>query len=312
LLIDAPIPHRETMGTVDGLVALRRLLSLVATVALAVLIARESHATQSWGFDSDVEGWRVVDYPFRWHNPSPGTYPASFDGSFGLPPGSLRIGDVYGETGIAAPDAVLGNRLDLYGGELGYDIFLRFTDNTTYPAVSLNGGSTSVYYDLPSPQINVWEHVTIPLSETGWRVAVSQVPATQTQFESVLSTLTGLYIYTEWHTGADDTNVDNVTLGAMIGLPGDYNQNGVVDAADYVVWRKNPGGIYSPGHYDIWRAHFGQTAGSGALAAIRGPQSNLDRAIPEPAILALLVIGGALLAAPMRRAGSRVTRRGET
>src|SRR5262249_31325176 len=26
-----------------------------------------------------------------------------------------------------------------------------------------------------------------------------------------------------------------------LGLPGDYNQNGVVDAADYVMWRKAPG-----------------------------------------------------------------------
>ncbi len=28
-------------------------------------------------------------------------------------------------------------------------------------------------------------------------------------------------------------------------LPGDFNHDGAVDAADYVVWRKNPGGIYT-------------------------------------------------------------------
>src|SRR6185312_17357290 len=41
---------------------------------------------------------------------------------------------------------------------------------------------------------------------------------------------------------------------------GDYNGNGVVDAADYVVWRNggspNPN---SPGDYSTWRANFGAT-----------------------------------------------------
>ena len=31
-----------------------------------------------------------------------------------------------------------------------------------------------------------------------------------------------------------------VTLTAVLGTSGDFNNNGVVDAADYVVWRKNP------------------------------------------------------------------------
>ena len=41
-------------------------------------------------------------------------------------------------------------------------------------------------------------------------------------------------------------------------LPGDFNNNGVVDAADYVAWRKTDG---APAGYNLWRAHFGQTAG---------------------------------------------------
>ncbi len=38
-------------------------------------------------------------------------------------------------------------------------------------------------------------------------------------------------------------------------LQGDYNQNGTVDAADYVVWRKS-GGLQEG--YNSWRANFGQ------------------------------------------------------
>ena len=43
------------------------------------------------------------------------------------------------------------------------------------------------------------------------------------------------------------------TLSVAAGLPGDFNQNGVVNAADYVIWRKHLGTIYSPSDYNIWR-----------------------------------------------------------
>jgi hypothetical protein len=66
-------------------------------------------------------------------------------------------------------------------------------------------------------------------------------------------------------------------------IPGDFNHNGLVDAADYVVWRKGLGTIYTQSDYGIWRAHFGQTAsGSGATAGLP------SRAVPEPAPIALL------------------------
>jgi hypothetical protein len=64
------------------------------------------------------------------------------------------------------------------------------------------------------------------------------------------------------------------------GLPGDYNADGSVDAADYVVWRKNPAGFGGdPAGYNTWRANFdGPTgAGSGFGAS----------AVPEPAALVL-------------------------
>ena len=63
-------------------------------------------------------------------------------------------------------------------------------------------------------------------------------------------------------------------------VPGDFNFNGSVDAADYVVWRKTDG---SAPDYNLWRSHFGQTAGSGAALTSSGSMS----AVPEPASLAL-------------------------
>ena len=115
--------------------------------------------------------------------------------------------------------------------------------------------------------------------------------------------------YTFW----DDSTALSATI--VPGVPGDYNANGTVDAADYVVWRKNLGtsndlpndrigGVVGPTHFEQWRAHFGQTAGTGAsLAATRASD-----AIPEPATIALLLLGSGWIERRRRvsrRTGSR-------
>ena len=75
-------------------------------------------------------------------------------------------------------------------------------------------------------------------------------------------------------------------------LPGDYNRNGTVDAADYVVWRKNngttnalpndpTGGTIGTAQYNQWHAHFGQTAGGGS-------GTSASTAVPEPATVVLV------------------------
>jgi hypothetical protein len=62
-------------------------------------------------------------------------------------------------------------------------------------------------------------------------------------------------------------------------LPGDFNGDGSVDAADYVVWRKTD---LSPEGDNEWRTNFGRTSGGAALGA---------SAVPEPACLLLIVAG---------------------
>lgn len=79
--------------------------------------------------------------------------------------------------------------------------------------------------------------------------------------------------------------VDNILAIGPTALFGDYNDDGVVNAADYVVWRKNlnqnvtipndmTSGSVSPGDYDVWRTHFGETRlGAGQPAAVPEPAS---------------------------------------
>ena len=79
-------------------------------------------------------------------------------------------------------------------------------------------------------------------------------------------------------------------------LPGDYNGNGTVDAADYTVWRNSLGttglepyelgdgdgdGEVTELDYEVWRSQYGQTIPTGAAAAAA--------AVPEPGGLALLL-----------------------
>jgi hypothetical protein len=49
-------------------------------------------------------------------------------------------------------------------------------------------------------------------------------------------------------------------------VQGDFNGDGAVNAADYVVWRNDPAGHGGPGGYDTWRTNFGAIAGNGSVA----------------------------------------------
>lgn len=80
-------------------------------------------------------------------------------------------------------------------------------------------------------------------------------------------------------------------------LKGDYNQDGLVDLADYTVWRNHLGsplwqadgngsGVVDAGDYDIWKMHFGD---NGALFGVG------SAAVPEPGTLALLAWAGGLI-----------------
>jgi hypothetical protein len=88
-----------------------------------------------------------------------------------------------------------------------------------------------------------------------------------------------------------------------VGIPGDYNDNGVVDAGDYVLWRKggplqfevDTPGTVNAADYTAWRVRYGKTtagAGSGSIDV---------STIPEPAAIVLVMVGIILQVSYRRR-----------
>jgi hypothetical protein len=94
--------------------------------------------------------------------------------------------------------------------------------------------------------------------------------------------------------------LDNLAGSNANALAGDYNQNGIVDAADYVMWRSGAGTTYAQTDYDVWRSNFGQSVGSGAALPSAEP---LSAAVPEPASWVSFCLGMIAVASRRTSAG---------
>jgi hypothetical protein len=77
------------------------------------------------------------------------------------------------------------------------------------------------------------------------------------------------------------------------GLPGDFNNDGKVDAGDYITWRTNEvanlplandgGAADQAARYALWSANFGNPPGAGSGSALGGAQ------VPEPASVFMIL-----------------------
>jgi hypothetical protein len=165
----------------------------------------------------------------------------------------------FGSGLTPSPDGMPDANGNLIGGITQIDPMLA--------PLALNGGPTKTHALLPgSPAINMGD-----LAATA---GVGGVPPFDQRGVP----------FTRVHGGRIDIGAFELQPNP---LTGDYNFNGVVDAADYSLWRNarnlpfdlradgNVDGIVDDADYEVWRANFGRTLPVEAVAAVEA-QKNSD------------------------------------
>ncbi len=188
--------------------------------------------------------------------------PAVMDAVLGSVPETLNLGEAFNL------DVTISNLVDVVTAVAGDEL-----DYTLSVTGDLLGDATDGTIDaLAAPDV---QYVTLDTSTVGEKYGTVRVISSSSGVEHRSFTLP----------------VSFEVLSA--GLPGDFNDDGTVDAADYTTWRDGLGTTYTASDYDVWKAHYGETAGSGASLS--------SAAVPEPSTLCGLLIG--LLALVCRSGG---------
>jgi hypothetical protein len=127
-------------------------------------------------------------------------------------------------------------------------------------------------------------------------------PELSDSFAGFISTIPVAYLQIPGALGDGWNHFDDLQVVTQV--TADYNHNGIVDIADYVVWRETLGqtganlaadGTGSAGipdsdvnqlDYDFWRAHFGELVAPAATASL----SRIGTVVPEPTTALVLLI----------------------
>jgi formylglycine-generating enzyme required for sulfatase activity len=178
------------------------------------------------------------------------------------------------------------------------------TGNSSYPQTPAGAYTMSdSAYGTFDQGGNVWEWnetivTTSPTTQRGLRGG---------GWDSTVDTLASSY-RSSAIAGTENHHVGFRLATLPAGVPGDYNGNGTVDAADYVMWRKggplvnevNAPGTVNAQDYTEWRMRFGNNTppGSGAGGGLE------STSVPEPSasVLAALLF---MLTAGQASSGTR-------
>jgi hypothetical protein len=188
-----------------------------------------------------------------------------------------------------------------------------------YQVTSASNSLLTTWNSLQDQSVTGWQEANPTTSSLGELnpTTMSTVNAGQT-----VATMTGLFKtaggaqdlafqFRVPGTGAGTGTINGIVRYAAFStvLIGDYNGNGIVDAADYTLWRDKLGaaagslsnrdpsntGAISVADYNSWKANFGaHSPGSGAGAFGTS-------AVPEPSSLILLALGGFAISIVRRR-----------
>ena len=146
-------------------------------------------------------------------------------------------------------------------------------------------------------------------------LAVNAIDLSQLAINDTFTILTANSIVNNLTLGGPDGALFNLSASTatslvlkyvgVVSLPGDFNGNQVVDAADYTIWRDNlgspegsllggngTGGTIDQADYNLWKANFGNVPAA-SLAA--------SSAVPEPGAIVLVLLGSMAAGCVRRR-----------
>jgi hypothetical protein len=182
------------------------------------------------------------------------------------------------------------------------DVTMRFSADDPFSMTALIHkpiiGDTAENFNYPI--VDEFPMVVTGTSTDGFTFTGELLPQSQYGFEWTIEPQNSLFLNWEGQVGwfGGRVEVSEIEGADLIPLaPGDYNGNGTVDTADYVIWRKalgqsnrTPIGFLADGDgdgqvdeddYNLWRANYGETS-------IRGQRSAAG--VPEPATWLMLVV----------------------
>jgi hypothetical protein len=188
----------------------------------------------------------------------------------------------------------IGNTLQLFGSD-GIERFGLFTNNqfngnnwTVTGDISTGIPAGSAFHiDFTLATANTYNLALKPLGGGSPLFSQTGAPLEGTIGSAIQSINISAYGTGSSSNGSKELFFDNMTVSSAAGIPGDYNSNGSVDAADYIIWRKtrNQAGIGLPadgngnnvvdsGDYNVWRSHFGANATGVGVVMMNVPESS--------------------------------------
>ncbi len=201
---------------------MKKNLTVVTIAAALLMLAANAQAGNiiKSTFDTDNEGWQVVDIK----NPSgyvatpvvDFTYVADYNAGVIYKADPTPTDSYF----FSAASKFLGNQSAMFGGTLSYDEW-NYDDGVLDTGVILAGNGHSIYRTNMSGPHGAMTHYNLGLTANpDWHLdSPTGTIATNSDIQSILSNLSGMYILGDWVYGTDTAALDNVAMSAPVPEP---------------------------------------------------------------------------------------------
>jgi hypothetical protein len=202
-------------------------------------------------------------------------------------PAKERVLWYWDPTNGAIEDVPDDNHFLIYRGFASQSIFLAGTDDVAPPRLKIaNPLASDQGFDTYGTFVRFALHRQVPPPAGVYGFFARFTSDVYQSSDPFLVTFNqGQLSANQMTAGALAINSAAVSESAM---PGDFNHDGAVDAADYSVWRNGLGTTSTQAEYLEWKNNFGSSTGGGSAESV-----------PEPAGIQLILFG--VLIARMRR-----------